>query len=122
MRTVITIFVGLTLTVLFVGCSSEEVSPSGSGQSIPGDAEDYFNRGLAYYKKGEHDRAISDYDRAIEINPRYAGAYYNKALACEKDGRTKEAIEAYKGFIQCAPSQYARQIEHARERIRELEE
>ena len=84
------------------------------------DAETSLNRGNAYYKKGEYDRAISDYKRALEINPRYAEAYYNKALACEKAGLTKEAIEAYRGFIQYAPPQYAGYIEQVRQRIREL--
>jgi tetratricopeptide (TPR) repeat protein len=29
----------------------------------------YNNRGLAYFNKKDYDRAIADYNRAIEINP-----------------------------------------------------
>ena len=29
----------------------------------------YSNRGLAYQRKGEHDRAIADYDKAIKLQP-----------------------------------------------------
>ncbi len=35
---------------------------------------DSNNRALAYAKKGQYDLAISDYNKALEINPRYAGA------------------------------------------------
>ena len=45
------------------------------------DAETYYNRGIAYYGKGEYDRAILDYNEALEINPRYAEAYYNRAVS-----------------------------------------
>jgi tetratricopeptide (TPR) repeat protein len=30
----------------------------------------YFNRGLAYQAKGDHDRAIADHSKVIEINPK----------------------------------------------------
>ena len=46
----------------------------------------YYDRGLAWYEKGKHDRAISDYDKAIELNPRYAKAYYNRGLAWFRKG------------------------------------
>ena len=38
----------------------------------------YTRRGLAYAKKGQHDRAIADYNKAIQINPRLAGTYNNR--------------------------------------------
>jgi tetratricopeptide (TPR) repeat protein len=84
-------------------------------------ASAFNNRGSAYFYKGEYDRAISDYNKALEINQTDAWAWFNKALACEKAGRSQEAAQAYKSFIQNAPSQYAPQIEHARQRIKELE-
>ncbi|PIV63894.1 MAG: hypothetical protein COS11_05020, partial [bacterium (Candidatus Ratteibacteria) CG01_land_8_20_14_3_00_40_19] len=37
--------------------------------------------GLAYYYKGEYDKAISEYTRAIKINPDYALAYNNRGNA-----------------------------------------
>jgi len=30
------------------------------------------NRGMAYLQIGDHDRAIADYNRAIELNPQFA--------------------------------------------------
>ncbi len=45
----------------------------------------YYNRGLEYQRKGQYDKAISDYTKAIEINPKYAVAYYNRGLAYKKN-------------------------------------
>ena len=41
----------------------------------------HYNRGVAYDKLGNKRQAISDFDRAIEINPEYARAYYNRGIA-----------------------------------------
>ncbi len=41
----------------------------------------YLNRGLAKSDLGDNYGAIQDYDKAIEINPKYAKAYVNRALA-----------------------------------------
>jgi tetratricopeptide (TPR) repeat protein len=44
-------------------------------------AEFYFNRGLDYANKGQLDQAISDYTKALEMNPRNAAAYNNRGIA-----------------------------------------
>jgi len=43
------------------------------------DAEAYEKRGNAYYIPGDYDRAISDFDQAIRVNPNDAFAYYGAA-------------------------------------------
>ena len=36
---------------------------------FPKDAHVYHNRGAAYEDKGDHDRAIADYRRALQFDP-----------------------------------------------------
>jgi tetratricopeptide (TPR) repeat protein len=47
----------------------------------PKDAEACVSRGIAYYKENLYDQAISDYTKALEIEPRYALAYVNRGIA-----------------------------------------
>ncbi|PQP33517.1 hypothetical protein C6A37_12515, partial [Desulfobacteraceae bacterium SEEP-SAG9] len=49
----------------------------------PNDADDYYNRGLAYFSEGQNDKAISDYNNAIEINPKYAAARQRPQSTCQ---------------------------------------
>ncbi len=44
----------------------------------------YGFRGFAYEKKGEYDRAIADYTKAIALKPKSANAYTNRGLAYER--------------------------------------
>ena len=41
----------------------------------------YYNRGVAYGNLGQHNQAISDFTRAIELNPEFALAYNNRGVA-----------------------------------------
>ena len=43
-------------------------------QAKPDDAIAYYNRGATYKLKGDFDRAIADFSKAIELKPDYAAA------------------------------------------------
>ena len=43
----------------------------------PNDATAYHDRGLAYKRKGKHDKAIQDFNKTIEIKD-FAEAYYTR--------------------------------------------
>ena len=43
-----------------------------------GDNSYYFNSAYEKAKRGDHCGAISDYTKAIEINPNFANAYFNR--------------------------------------------
>jgi tetratricopeptide (TPR) repeat protein len=60
------------------------------------DAAFYVRRGNDYAKKGQYDEAISDYNKALEINPRYAEAYCGRGLAYDNKGQYDQAISDYK--------------------------
>ena len=46
----------------------------------PNKARPHLNRGNAFMKLGRYDRALADYQRAIESDSAYAQAYYNRGL------------------------------------------
>ena len=48
-------------------------------------------------------KAIADYDKAIELNPEYAGAYYNRGIAKRQLKQYKEAIADYDKAIKLNP-------------------
>ncbi|HJX46057.1 MAG TPA: tetratricopeptide repeat protein, partial [Patescibacteria group bacterium] len=49
----------------------------------------------AYDEKGDHEMAIKDYDKTIELNPDYANAYYNRGIAYKAKGMLKEAEQDF---------------------------
>ncbi len=59
--------------------------------------------GLAFSYKKEYDKAIGYYKKAIELNPKYAGAYFNMGNAFGNLKEYKKAIEVYKKAIESKP-------------------
>ena len=49
-------------------------------------AENYNNLGIQEYEKGNYEKAIEYFSKAIELKPDYAEAYYNRGLAYLKTG------------------------------------
>jgi len=60
----------------------------------------YNNRGNAYSDKHDHDRAIRDYTRAIELKPNYADAYYNRGCDYHRLSDFGQAIRDYTKTIE----------------------
>ena len=65
----------------------------------------YVLEGVVHYEKGEYFQAIEDYDKAIALDPEYAGTYYNKGNAKYKLGQYFEAIEDYDKAIALDPEE-----------------
>ena len=57
----------------------------------PNSAIGYDRRGLIWYQKGDNDRAIEDFNRAIRIDVNFAYAYYNRGLAWRAKGDSGRA-------------------------------
>ena len=51
----------------------------------------YHTRGLEHSKNGDHELAIENYTKAIELKPDYADAYYNRGGAYLRLGERKKA-------------------------------
>ena len=62
-----------------VSCASAPKKPFSKAPATLISAQDYFMQGDYNYEQGECDRAITDYSRAIELNPNLAEAYNNRA-------------------------------------------
>ena len=50
-----------------------------------------------------HDQAISDFTKAIEMNPRYYQAYYNRGIVYGNKGQYDQAISDYNKAIEINP-------------------
>jgi tetratricopeptide (TPR) repeat protein len=70
-------------------------------EAKPNDAQSYFNRGKANIAKGQYDQAISDYTKAIELNPNSAEAYRLRG----------DAYLFFKGQLDLAISDYNKVLE-----------
>ena len=64
----------------------------------------YNNRGIAYGEKGQYDQAISDFNKAIEINPRYEKAYSNRGIVYRLKGQYDRAISDFNKAIEINPT------------------
>lgn len=64
---------------------------------------DYCGRGLAFAKRGEFDRAIASYDKAIERDPWNAEAYANRGYVYYAKGEYDRAIANYSRAIEIDP-------------------
>ncbi len=63
----------------------------------------FNNRGIAYYKLGQYEMAIQDYDDAILIDPQNAGTYYNRGFTYYDLGQYERAIQDYDEVIRLNP-------------------
>jgi len=63
----------------------------------------YDNRGNAYEQKNDHDKAIADYNKAIELDPKYAKAYNDRGNAYVQKGGHDKAIADYSKAIELNP-------------------
>lgn len=72
------LFVVLIAVLSFYACGSEspktaEVEVESSGNP----AKDSFRRGVQYSLKGDHEKAVEEYKKSLELNPNSAVAYSN---------------------------------------------
>jgi tetratricopeptide (TPR) repeat protein len=63
----------------------------------------YRNRGVAHAAKREHDQAIADFSKAIELNPNYVKAYNDRAVAYTQKGDFQHAVADVTKAVELAP-------------------
>ena len=71
----------------------------------PNDPDGYFNRGyLLYYNEVDDNIALSDFDKAIELNPNYIEARKYKTYIYERLGEYEKIISEYEKIIEIEPA------------------
>ena len=63
----------------------------------------FCNRGTAYGSLGDQKKAIEDYGRAIDIDPKYANAYFKRGVAYGELGNQLRAVQDFDKAIEINP-------------------
>ncbi len=66
-------------------------------------AEGHNNRAIAYRASGEDDKALADYNKAIELDPSNANFYVNRGNLLKASGEADGAIRDYSKAIELKP-------------------
>jgi tetratricopeptide (TPR) repeat protein len=64
----------------------------------------YYNRGNAYRRKGDYDRAIQDYDQSIRLGPNDPDVYYARGDAYLSKGNFERAIQDLNQAVHLNPN------------------
>jgi len=92
----------LVCCLLVIGCSSKEEKKVG-----------YFERGKAYFEKGEYKNAELELRNAIQIDPNFADAYTTLGETYLKLGNAKKAYQAYSDVAKLDPENTAAHLKLA---------
>jgi superkiller protein 3 len=85
----------------------------------------FYNVGIDFAGKREHEAAIECYEKAIELNPDHCNSYYMLGLSQEELAVYHVALENFKTYLSLdAPEEPKTPecVEYARNRIEQLEE
>jgi superkiller protein 3 len=66
-------------------------------------ARPYDNLGFAYIESGQYDKAFEATQKAIDLDPKFAGAYYNLGIIFQKMGDLNKAIAMGKKSLEIDP-------------------
>jgi tetratricopeptide (TPR) repeat protein len=69
-------------------------------QKIKRETTIYLFEAVSFDNKGQHDQAIKDSNKALEINPMLADAYINRGNAYYEKGQFDQAIKDYSKAIE----------------------
>jgi tetratricopeptide (TPR) repeat protein len=79
-----------------------------SGLSVRDRAATLINRGIIHMNRGGHDRALADFDHAIELQPNLAEGHVNRGAALLAQDNYSAAITAINRGLELNPMEPAR--------------
>lgn len=84
-------------------------------------SENYFQRANFRVALGKYEKAIMDYDKALQCNPQLTPAYYNRGLAKSGLKRYEETRADWQRALELATEQGDEKVcKAAQERLNEL--
>ena len=84
-----------------VGCT--QVLARGNRETKSNQAIANYNRGVSYRNKGDNEKALADYERALKLNPKYANAYNGRANIKADLGDLEGALSDYNRALKFEP-------------------
>ena len=66
-----------------------------TGYTSPSSSQNHNNLGDVYARRGDLNRAVEEFSKAIKLQPNYADAYHNLANTYQQMGNVDKAIENY---------------------------
>ncbi|XP_015907253.1 tetratricopeptide repeat protein 32 isoform X2 [Parasteatoda tepidariorum] len=85
-------------------CIIATLEKCNASSNCPYLCEAYNNLGLIQYKKVEFQKAITSYDRSIQIDNSFAPAYYNQGTIYYRLGSYETALEKMTKAVSLQPS------------------
>jgi tetratricopeptide (TPR) repeat protein len=72
-------------------------------QNNPDNAGAYYNLGVVFQSRGETDKALKCYGRAVSMDPTLAEAHYNMGTIVKEKGDLQRAVELFRTALQHKP-------------------
>ena len=67
-------------------------------------------KGMDYFGKAEYDKAISQFDQVLKIDPNNVDALYNKGNTLSKTGKFRQTIPLYQQVLKLDPHKFIAEV------------
>lgn len=75
-------------------------------QQNPNSADNHVELGWVLYQKGEYNKALAEYKKALDINEKHYGAHYNLGVAYRQVGKYDLAVASLQKALEIAPKSF----------------